>query len=185
MRWILALLLLASCGRGADAIDWLRMKDQSEMKAMPYAETPYLPDGRVMRVPPRGTVPRERLEADRAPPPIDAALLARGRERFDITCATCHGVLGDGVSEVARNMRLRKPPSLHEPRIRAYPPEKLIQIMTLGFGLMPSYAWSLPPRDRYAVAAYVRALQLSQSVRLADLPPPLRAEAQRQMEAVR
>ncbi len=176
----LAAVVLAACGRKADTIDWLRMKDQSDMKAVAYGSTPYFPDGRVMRVPPAGTVPFERAEAE-PPPALDAALLARGRDRFEIACSPCHGLLGDGDSMVARKMPLRRPPSLHEARIRAYPPEKLVQVISRGFGLMPSYAHLLAARDRWAVAEYVKALQLSQSVRLASLPPAIRAEADRQM----
>lgn len=160
MRWLALLGLAAGCGRGADVIDWLRMKDQSEMKVMPYAETPYFEDGIAMRLPPAGTVAHDREAI--TPPPVDVALLARGRQRFDIVCAACHGVLGDGDTEVARHMALRPPPSLHEPRIRALPPERVVEVIRLGFGLMPSYATVLPPRDRWAVVAYLRALQLSQ-----------------------
>jgi mono/diheme cytochrome c family protein len=183
------LVIVAACGEKADVIDWLRMKDQA--KAMPYGESEYFADGRAMRVPPAGTMPRERLPNDDAlatgmigdayvptiPVPVDLALLTRGRERFDITCAACHGLVGDGDSEVARNMRLRRPPSLHEPRIRAYPPGRIYRTVAEGFGLMPSYRMQLSVRDRWAVVAYVRALQLSQGVKLASLPPDLQAAA--------
>ncbi len=196
MRLLAAALLLAGCGQKADAIDWLRMKDQTSMKALPYTASPYFPDGRTMRTPPAGTVPRERdvddptltsgldpggAYAAAIPVPVDGALLERGRERFEITCAACHGLLGDGDSDVARAMRLRKPPSLHEERIKGYPPGRIYQVISAGFGLMPSYRTQLGVSDRWAVVAYVRALQLRQGVQLAALPAEIRAEAQKRL----
>src|SRR5690606_17135490 len=100
----------------------------------------------------------------RIPVVQDAELLARGEDRFRIFCRTCHGALGDGRSEVAENMKLRKPPSLHEARIREFSPGKLYRVVSEGYGLMPGYAAELPYRDRWAVVAFVRALQLSQNV---------------------
>jgi mono/diheme cytochrome c family protein len=192
----LLVALCAACGEKADVIDWLRMKDQTSMKALPYGGNPFFADGRTMRAPPAGTVPREREVADpmlasgldeagayakENPFRLDAELLERGRDRFEITCAACHGLVGDGDSEVARAMRLRKPPSLHEARIAGYPPGRIYQVVTQGFGLMPSYRTQLGIRDRWAVVAYVRALQLSQDVKLAALPADIRDEAQRSL----
>ncbi len=98
-------------------------------------------------------------------------------------CAACHGLAGDGDSPVARNMALRKPPSLHEPRIRALPAGRLYAVVRDGYGLMPSYAEELSVGERWAVVAYVRALQLSQGARLAELPPELRSEARARADA--
>jgi mono/diheme cytochrome c family protein len=148
-------------------------------------------DGRAMRPLPTGTVPRER-SADSglvAAPAGDAAvpvtvtreLLDRGRRRFAIACATCHGVAGDGNSAVARNMQRRRPPSLHEPRLVALGPGALYRVITAGYGLMPSYEKLLTPDDRWAVIAYVRTLQLAWRVRLAALPPAVRDDAIRRL----
>jgi mono/diheme cytochrome c family protein len=144
-----------------------------------------------MRRPPANTVPVTRVTRAPAlvtgsvdgryvttiPVPLDAALLARGEDRFRIFCRTCHGPVGDGESQVAENMKLRKPPSLHEPRLRQLAPGHLFRIISEGYGLMPAYADELPYRDRWAVVAFVRALQLSQNVTLVELPQNLREEA--------
>jgi mono/diheme cytochrome c family protein len=181
---LLFALAAAGCGRKGDVIDWLRMKDQSATKGKPYGGTTAFPDGRVMQTPPEGTVPRERVVGDplytdgrsasvyaaRSPVPLTRAQLERGQERFRIVCAACHGLLGDGDSEVARNMKLRSPPSLLSPQVRAYPPGRIFSVITLGWGLMPSHRDVLSVDDRWAVVAYLRALQLSQEVPVADLP---------------
>jgi mono/diheme cytochrome c family protein len=185
--WILAALAIVG-GLGCE-VDLERMLDQHKAKA--YRASPYFEDGRTMRSPPRGTVPVTRVTrapllttgmeggryADRLPLPVNAVLLARGEDRFRIFCGVCHGALGDGSSAVAENMKLRKPPSLHEPRIREYPAGRLFRVISEGYGLMPSYADQLPINDRWAVVAFVRALWLSQDVALIDLPPELRVEA--------
>jgi mono/diheme cytochrome c family protein len=130
--------------------------------------------GGEMRAPPKGTVPRD--EPDDAPPPRTRALLALGRARFETVCATCHGILGDGNSVVATKMSQRHPPSLHEPRIRADSAERIYATITEGYGVMPSHADMLEPRERWAIADYVKALQLSQNVPLSALPASDRAE---------
>ncbi len=195
MRYLLVALavLAAACGRKADYIDWQRMEEQA--KGVPYRDTPYFSDGKVLQVPPDETVSREavlgepeRTEgmvgtvyAARIPFRVTADVIDRGRDRFNVICATCHGVAGDGDSEVARQMSLRKPPSLVEPLIRAYPPGRIFRVITFGYGLMPSYRTQLSVNDRWAVIAYLRALQLASGTRLADLPAPLRDEAQKQL----
>jgi mono/diheme cytochrome c family protein len=170
-------------------VDLERMLDQHKAEA--YDQSPFFEDGRSMRRPPAGTVPVTRLTGapelvtgsvdgryvTTIPVSLDAALLARGEDRFRIFCRTCHGPLGDGESEVAENMKLRKPPSLHEPRLRELSPGHLFRIIGEGYGLMPAYADELPYRDRWAVVAFVRALQLSQNVALVELPQNLREEA--------
>jgi hypothetical protein len=190
-RWLarLALPTLALGAVGCN-VDFERMLDQP--KAEPYEASPFFDDGQSMRQPPSGTVPTTRVTGprelisgrtaagdyvDTLPVTLDAALLDRGEDRFRIFCRTCHGSLGDGRSAVAENMKLRRPPSLHEPRLRSFPPGRLFRVVTEGYGLMPSYAESLSLTDRWAVVAFVRALQLSQDVPLAELPPALREEA--------
>ena len=179
---VIAAVLLTACPR----LD--PMQRQQKYKA--YQASEYYDDGLAMRQPPPGTVPYGGLVeqvvatgrgADGkpvalSPVPVDARLLALGRQRFDITCAVCHGVLGDGESQVALNMALRRPPSLH--LYRDVPDGHIYQVVTEGFGLMPSYAHTLSVRDRWAIVAYVRALQLSQNATLDQLPP----EGRRQLE---
>lgn len=145
----------------------------SQRKAKPYAASSAFDDGKSMREPPRGTVARD---DDPPPPPLTRELLATGRTRFERTCATCHGVAGDGASIVATKMTQRAPPSLHEERLRAMSRERIHEIVTRGYGLMPSYAELLDADERWAVVSYVKALQLSQHARVAELPPELRDE---------
>lgn len=96
--------------------------------------------------------------------------LERGRERFRIFCAVCHGLDGSSGTPVARNMTLRSPPSLHEEDLRRAPAGRIFGAITNGYGFMPSYAAELPVRDRWAVVGYVRALQLARRASLAELP---------------
>lgn len=178
----LALLLPALALTACPRLD--PMQRQQKYKA--YQVNDRYDDGLAMRRPPRGTVPygplldpvvATGLGPDGKPVPllpvaVDARLLARGRQRFDITCATCHGVLGDGESQVAMNMSLRRPPSLH--LYRDLPDGYIYRVITEGFGLMPSYASALSVEDRWAVVAYVRALQLSQHATVDQVPPEVR-----------
>lgn len=182
-----------------------RMRNQARFD--PYARNPFFPDRRAMRPPPEGTVDRGApagaslgptagtsttagsgdprvalgINGDRyvteVPIPLTRALLERGRDRFEIFCAACHGAAGDGVSVVARKMQLRKPPSLLLERTRARPAGDLFRILREGWGFMPSYAAELGIEDRWAVVAFLEALQRSQPVRIADLPAALQREA--------
>ncbi|MFT3917616.1 MAG: cytochrome c [Anaeromyxobacteraceae bacterium] len=159
-------------------------------KAKAYQEDPQHADGLSMRAPPAGTVQFRSISAapvmtgrgedgqyvKAAPVALDAAALARGRKKFDIHCAVCHGVLGDGESQLALNMSLRKPPNLHQPVYRDAADGYLYDVVTHGFGLMPGYARELGEQDRWAVVGYVRALQLSQAAGVADAPAAERAK---------
>jgi mono/diheme cytochrome c family protein len=91
-------------------------------------------------------------------------LLARGQQRFDIYCAPCHSRAGDGDGMIARR-GFPHPPSYHQPRLREAPDRHFYDVMTNGYGIMRSYADRVPPEDRWAIVAYVRALQLSQNPR--------------------
>jgi mono/diheme cytochrome c family protein len=181
---LLPLLALAACPR----LD--PMQRQQKYKA--YQASEYFEDGIAMRQPPEGTVPF-RSTVDPAvgtglgpdgkplalsPLPITAASIARGRARFGVYCAVCHGLLGDGESQVALNMSLRKPANLHA--YRDVPDGYIFRVITHGFGLMPSYAAQLPPEDRWAVVSYVRALQLSQYASLEQLPADARERLQKE-----
>lgn len=155
--------------------EWTLSRMLSQRRANPYKPTSAFFDGKVMRHPPNGTVPQDD-DRDDPPPPITRELVQLGRSRFDVTCATCHGITGDGESVVASKMTLRRPPSLHGARYRALSREQLFVIVTDGYGLMPSYADMLPRSERWAVVAYVQALQLSQTASFAELPQGLRMD---------
>jgi mono/diheme cytochrome c family protein len=149
----------------------------------PLEASAFFADGRASRPRVPGTIARGERErdehlltgridgqpTDRFPMPIDAELLARGRERYAIYCTPCHGAAGygDGIV-VARGMKV--PPSLHGGRLRAAPAGHFVDVITKGSGVMFSYADRTSPRDRWAIAAYVRALQRSQRATLADVP---------------
>lgn len=108
------------------------------------------------------------------PLPIDHATLARGRERFDIYCSPCHSIAGDGDGMVVRR-GFPGPPSYHTDRLRNAPDAHFYSVITNGYGMMYSYADRVAPADRWAIVAYIRALQLSQNARIADVPPAQRA----------
>lgn len=163
----------------------------TQRRGHPYAESSVFEDGRLMREPPPDTVARERPhpgqleletgrdgagDAPKIPLPVTRALLERGHAAFERICSTCHGVLGDGDSVVAEKMLLRRPPSLHEPRIAALPPGRVFEVASEGYGLMPGYAAVLDVEERWAVVAYLDALRLSQSVSITALPATMRAE---------
>jgi len=99
----------------------------------------------------------------------DAALLARGKRRFEIYCAPCHDRNGDGKGILAERAGVRTP-SFHVDRLRQVPDGYLFLVMTNGFGLMPSYAYPIPPRDRWAIVAHVRALQADRLAAEAGAP---------------
>lgn len=157
-------------------------------RSKPYRASSGFSDGRMMRTPPRGTLAREDEHAGeplvsagrtaqgyatRVPIRLTAAVLRRGRAVFEDVCATCHGVLGNGVSFVAEKMELRKPPSLFEPRIAALPPGRVFEIASVGYGLMPSFAAMLSVDDRWAVVGYLQVLRSSRATKLSELPPDL------------
>ncbi|BBO34895.1 alternative complex III subunit ActE [Lacipirellula parvula] len=105
---------------------------------------------------------------------LNAALLKRGEQRFNIFCSNCHGRSGDGDGMIVLR-GYRKPPTYHSDRLRGMPLGYFFDVATNGFGVMPSYASQIPVKDRWAIAAYVRALQLTQYAKLDDVP-----EAERQ-----
>ena len=170
-----ALILGALTLFGCTESDIDPMMRQEKYKA--YWTSDFYEDGRAMRLPPANTVPRERpLALMTNPPPVTAALVQRGRERFDIHCAVCHGYAGDGDSVVASKMSLRGPPTLVDDKVRAYPAEKIFDIATNGYGYMPKYDAQISVQDRWAIANYVKALQLSQHASLDEVPADKRGE---------
>jgi len=109
------------------------------------------------------------------PLPMDRATLERGRERFDIYCSPCHSVAGDGDGMIVRR-GFPSPPSYHTDRLRNAPDAHFYSVITNGYGMMYSYADRVAPRDRWAIVAYIRALQRSQDARIGDVPPERRVE---------
>lgn len=183
---LLASLGLSLGGSGCSCGDLhssdILQRMEVQYKYLPYQENNLFADGRAMRVPPEGTVPKERpvgypgvatglvagALVENVPLPVTADLLGRGKKKFEIVCATCHGLVGNGDSMVADNMPTRLPPSLIA--LSDKPAGFLYQAITLGYGLMPSFSGEIPVEDRWAVVAYVRALQLSQNAKLTQLP---------------
>jgi mono/diheme cytochrome c family protein len=105
-----------------------------------------------------------------APLKLTPQLLRRGQERFNIYCSVCHGYAGDGNGEVVQR-GFPAPPTYHSERLRNAPIGHFYDVITNGYGVMYSYASRVEPNDRWAIAAYIRALQLSREAKAADLPP--------------
>jgi mono/diheme cytochrome c family protein len=158
------------------------MHDQPRFK--PLAKSDFYGDLRSARDPVEGTVARGQLHEDTyfytgkigsnpgdyMPFPVTEQVLARGQERYNIYCAPCHSRVGDGNGAVPARGFPRKPPSFHIDRLRKAPLGYFFDTMTNGFGIMPDYSSQIPARDRWCIAAYVRALQLSQNATAADVP---------------
>jgi mono/diheme cytochrome c family protein len=188
-------LAAAGCEGVLPEFDWQQMIDQH--KGKPFGASSLFPDGRVMQPPPAYTVSRDRWlgrpdltegvvdgrYVERSPVPLTASLLVTGRFAFETYCAACHGMDGSGQSVVAVHMEQRKPPSLVDGRVRDFPDGRIFQVATRGYGLMPTYELELSVRERWAVVAYLRALQLSRAVPLDALPPQMRAAAERGIAA--
>jgi mono/diheme cytochrome c family protein len=119
----------------------------------------------------------EANDAEDFPFPVTQEVLERGKERFEIFCAMCHGLTGEGDGMIVRR-GFRKPPSYHEDRLRQARVGYFFRVMTEGFGAMPSYRAQVPVQDRWAIAAYIRALQLSfMNQTQSALPPAAATEA--------
>ena len=163
------------------------MHDQPKYTA--YKPSDFFPDGRSARPLVEGTIAQGQLNDDELlydgradgqpatvfPFAIDAAVMQRGRERYNIYCTPCHGLTGDGDGMVVQR-GYRRPSSFHVDRLRQAPPGHLFDVMTNGFGAMPDYAAQIPVRDRWAITAYIRALQLSQYATVAELSPEARGQ---------
>ncbi len=170
----------------------------TQPKSLPQQASDVLPNGQVSQLPVAGTVPRGGLRTDEAfftgfkdgklvkelPPTLTIngeklsttddlyKILRRGKERFNVFCTHCHGAAGDGKGMIAqRGLELRRPPaSYHTDRLRQMPIGHFFDVVTHGFGAMYSYASRIEPDDRWAIAAYIRVLQLSQNARAGDFP---------------
>jgi mono/diheme cytochrome c family protein len=165
----------------------LDMHDQP--KYTPYKASDFFTDQRSARPLVEGTIPQGHLDADELlytgrsgseyaetfPFAVDQGVMQRGRERYGIFCSPCHGLSGAGDGMVVRR-GYRQPPSFHNDRLRQAAPGHLFDVMTNGFGAMPDYATEVPVRDRWAIIAYIRALQLSQYAAVSELPPAMRGQ---------
>jgi mono/diheme cytochrome c family protein len=184
MREPLALFALFACAAGC------RNEMYDQAKAKPLSEGEFFPNGQNARPIPPDTVARGFLREDKAlyaglapdgtfvvdlPLPLTRELMERGHERFDIFCSPCHGKQGNGLGMIVER-GFKQPASFHSDRLREQPIGYFFDVMTQGFGQMSSYAVQVPPEDRWAIAAYVRALQFSQYAPVATLSPQDRAK---------
>jgi mono/diheme cytochrome c family protein len=168
-RRLAIVMTLAATGLTLAACD-LSMTQQRKLTT--YAPTSLWPDGSSARPLPAHVVAQgdvARAAEAATSPPITAALLARGQERFGIFCAPCHGLAGDGDGIIVAH-GFPAPPSYHIDRLLAAPAQHFYDVMTKGYGVMFSYADRLDPHDRWAIAAYIRALQLSRRTPIAEAP---------------
>jgi Cytochrome C oxidase, cbb3-type, subunit III len=163
----------------------IRQDMADQPKNRPLSPSPFFADGRSERpllenTAAHGSIADDELfvakESNAFPLPLTPELLKRGQERYKIFCTPCHGVQGDGKGMVALR-GMKHPPSFidpQDPRLRQVPNGYLYDVVTNGFGAMLNYSAQIPPSDRWAIIAYVRALQLSRNAPLSDLPPALR-----------
>ncbi|WP_421683180.1 c-type cytochrome [Stutzerimonas urumqiensis] len=132
----------------------------------------FFPDGKVNQAPPVGTVARGELARDAVlaeRPPLTAALLARGEERYRINCVPCHGLAGDGLGTVVQR-GFPRPPDFAEPRLVQAPDRHFLEVIEHGYGVMYSYAARVKPADRWAIVAHIRSLQLARTADVKALP---------------
>jgi len=156
----------------------------SQPKKKPQSHSDFFRDGAAMRQPVGGTVARGDLREDsvyytgknasglfvmHSPVPVTKQLVNRGRERFNIYCAPCHGRAGDGRG-IMMEYKYPPPPTYHQDRIRQMPDGQIFDVITNGIRNMPSYRHQVPVADRWAIVSYLRALQRSQNATSKDVP---------------
>lgn len=167
-------------------------------KTDPLGSSEFFADGAASRPLMPGTIPRGHLRedgvfytgiengkwVDKIPVSVTVDLLKRGRDRFDIYCSPCHGRLGDGKGMIAlRGYQLKRPVgNYHSERLRKMPVGHFYDVITNGYGAMYSYASRIEPQDRWAVVAYIRALQLSQHGSVSDLNDKEKAQLDEKIE---
>jgi len=181
--WKLGMAVLALAATVACRQD---MHDQP--KYIPLRPSDFFSDGRSERPLVEGSVARGHLKDDVAfytgkgpdgkpidafPFPVTKDVIERGQQRFNIYCTPCHGHLGNGDGMIPRR-GFRHPPSYHQDRLRNVPNGYIFDVISAGFGAMQDYAAQIEPRDRWAIVAYIRALQLSQNASMADVPAEAR-----------
>ena len=184
-RAVLALLLSAFCFLLFSAC---RQKMANQPRYDPLETSDFFADGMSARPRVAETVARGELStdpffdtgkingavADGFPVPVSRELVDRGHQRFDIYCSQCHGRVGDGNGMIP-SRGFRRPPSFHTQTLRTATTGHFFDVMTNGFGAMPPYGSMIPPQDRWAIVAYIRALQISQNATVGDVPPNERA----------
>lgn len=189
MRHAISIGLLALVLGGTGCEIRKAMYDQPKLR--PLQKSEFFSDHRASRPLIEGTVPRGHLRedahlydgvvngqpAESFPFPVTREVLLRGQERFNIFCSTCHDRSGSGNGMIVQR-GFKKPVSFHDPRLRASAPGYFYGAMKNGFGQMPSYADQIPVNDRWAIAAYIRALQLSQNATIGDVPEAERVALQ-------
>ena len=179
---LIGMTLCALAFAGCD--EAIRQDMANQPKNRPESPSDFFADGRSVRPLIENTVARGSIDDDvyNVPkdfagfPPalkVDEKLLQRGEDRYKIFCTPCHGLQGNGEGMIA--MRgMKHPPSYHDERLRKEPNGYFYDVMTNGFGAMYSYSERITPSDRWAIIAYIRALQLSRNAKAADLPAELR-----------
>lgn len=169
-------LMFAGCG------GTLRQDMANQPRQNPLSPATFFADGRSARPLLDNTVVHGSLAEDDLFVPKDSnafplalteELLQRGQERYKIFCSPCHGLQGDGMGMVTLR-GMKHPPSYHQDRLRNVPSGYLFDVITNGFGAMNGYSAQVPPPDRWAIVAYLRALQVSRNARVADLPASLK-----------
>ncbi|HTQ97425.1 MAG TPA: cytochrome c [Candidatus Acidoferrum sp.] len=177
---VAALCLCAFSLAGCDYT--LRQDMANQPRQNPLSPAPFFQDDRSERPAIDNTVMRGSVEQDALfipkdsnafPLPITQELIARGQDRYNIFCTPCHGIQGDGLGMVSLR-GMKHPPTFHQQRLRDEPNGYYFDVMTNGFGAMNSYSMQITPHDRWAIVAYVRALQLSRNAHVTELPPNLR-----------
>jgi hypothetical protein len=172
----LSFILLVGCG------GTLRQDMANQPRQNPLSPSEFFQDGRSERPTIDNTVARGSTadddlfvpkESNAFPLPLTKDLLERGQDRFVIFCSPCHGLQGDGMGMITLR-GMKHPPTYHQDRLRNVPNGYIYDVITNGFGAMNGYSAQLVPHDRWAIVAYVRALQLSRNARVADLPAGLR-----------
>jgi mono/diheme cytochrome c family protein len=137
-----------------------------------YAPSKLWPNGSEAQALPEGVVAQGDIERARQisqPPPVTPSVVQTGRQNFDVFCSPCHGLAGDGDGMIVQR-GFPAPPSYHIDRLRAAPAQHFFDVITNGYGVMYSYAARVPPAERWAIVAYIRALQASRHARVAELP---------------
>ena len=186
-RWLVVLAFLIMGCEGTTDIERLRQEMYNQSRFEPLEKNTFFADQRSSRPWIKGTVARGHLRTDAHlytgmvdgnpaetfPFPITRDVILRGRERYNIYCSPCHGQEGDGRGMVVRR-GMKQPPSYHIERLQNETPGYFFDVMTNGFGAMYSYASRIKPRDRWAIIAYIQALQLSQNATLDDVPADVR-----------
>jgi len=189
MEMLKKIVLLGALAGISLAAAGCRQDMQNQPKFFPQRSTTFYPDGRSARPQVEGTVARGQLhedsyfytglvngkEGDLMPFPVTMTVLQRGQERFNTYCSACHSRVGNGEGMIVQ--RGYKPAAnFHQGRLLAAPLGHFFYVMSNGYGAMPDYAAQLTPADRWAVVAYIRALQLSQNATPADIAPGQHAQ---------